>query len=210
MQSWSRQVIVSVALGSLLLAGPLRWAEAGEPQEKIKVTVDEVVAILANHTLPPPERRTKIRQIVLQRFSFDEMAQRSLAQHWRPLTPPQQQEFVALFTDLLEASYVNRMVNANPESQRVRYVKETMEQDQAAVHTEVGNPRDAPATVEYRLLHKAGDWKVYDIVIEGVSLVNNYRTQFNNIVVKDSYAGLVKQMRLKRDQENAGSGTKGS
>ena len=210
MQSWSRQVIVSVALGSLLLAGPLRWAEAGEPQEKIKVTVDEVVAILANHTLQPPERRTKIRQIVLQRFSFDEMAQRSLAQHWRPLTPPQQQEFVALFTDLLEASYVNRMVNANPESQRVRYVKETMEQDQAAVHTEVGNPRDAPATVEYRLLHKAGDWKVYDIVIEGVSLVNNYRTQFNNIVVKDSYAGLVKQMRLKREQENAGSGTKGS
>ena len=210
MQSWSRQVIVSVALGSLLLAGPLRWAEAGEPQEKIKVTVDEVVAILANHTLQPPERRTKIRQIVLQRFSFDEMAQRSLAQHWRPLTPPQQQEFVALFTDLLEASYVNRMVNANPESQSVRYVKETIEQDQAAVHTEVGNPRDAPATVEYRLLHKAGDWKVYDIVIEGVSLVNNYRTQFNNIVVKDSYAGLVKQMRLKREQENAGSGTKGS
>ena len=87
MQSWSRQVIVSVALGSLLLAGPLRWAEAGEPQEKIKVTVDEVVAILANHTLPPPERRTKIRQVVLQRFSFQEMAQRSLAQHWRPLTP---------------------------------------------------------------------------------------------------------------------------
>ena len=210
MQSWSRQVIVSVALGSLLLAGPLRWAEAGEPQEKIKVTVDEVVAILANHTLQPPERRTKIRQIVLQRFGFDEMAQRSLAQHWRPLTPPQQQEFVALFTDLLEASYVNRMVNANPESQSVRYVKETIEQDQAAVHTEVGNPRDAPATVEYRLLHKAGDWKVYDIVIEGVSLVNNYRTQFNNIVVKDSYAGLVKQMRLKRDQENAGSAAKGS
>jgi phospholipid transport system substrate-binding protein len=198
-----------VVLGSLLLAGPLQGAEAGEPQEKIKETVDEVVAILANSTLPPPERRTKIRQVVLQRFGFEEMAQRSLAQHWRPLTPPQQQEFVALFTDLLEGSYVNRMVNANPESQRVRYVKETIEQDQAAVHTEVGNPRDAPATVEYRLLHKAGDWKVYDIVIEGVSLVNNYRTQFNNIVAKDSYAGLVKQMRLKRDQENAGSGAKG-
>jgi phospholipid transport system substrate-binding protein len=210
MQSWSRQVIVSVVLGSLLLAGPLRWAEGGEPQEKIKETVDEVVAILANHTLPPAERRAKIRQVVLQRFGFEEMAQRSLAQHWRPLTSPQQQEFVALFTDLLEASYVNRMVNANPESQRVRYVKETIEQDQAAVHTEIGNPRDAPATVEYRLLHKAGDWKVYDIVIEGVSLVNNYRTQFNTIIAKDSYAGLVKQMRLKRDQENAGSGVKGS
>jgi phospholipid transport system substrate-binding protein len=126
-----------------------------------------------------------------------------------PLSPQQQQEFVALFTDLLEASYVNRMVNANPESQHVRYVKEMIEQDQAAVHTEIGNPRDAPATVEYRLLYKAGDWKVYDIVIEGVSLVNNYRTQFNTIIAKDSYAGLVKQMRLKREQETAGSATKG-
>jgi phospholipid transport system substrate-binding protein len=209
MQSWSRHVLVSVLVGSLLLAGPLRWAEAGEPQEKVKGTVDEVVAILANHTLPPPERRTKIRQAVLQRFGFEEMAQRTLAQHWRTLTPPQRQEFVELFTDLLEGSYVNRMLNANPESRSVRYVKETIDQDQAVVHTEIGNPRDAPATVEYRLLHKEGDWKVYDIVIEGISLVNNYRTQFNTIITKDSYAGLVKQMRLKRDQEKAGAAAKG-
>lgn len=69
--------------------------------------------------------------------------------------------------------------------------------------------RDLPAAVEYRLLHKGGDWKVYDIVIEGVSLVNNYRTQFNTIIAKDSYAGLVKQMRLKLQQENATSPQKG-
>ena len=144
-----------------------------------------------------------------RRWRSARCATRTLAQHWRTLTPPQQHEFVALFTDLLEGSYVNRMMNANPESQSVRYVKETIEQDQAAVHTEIGNPRDAPATVEYRLLRKPGDWKVYDIVIEGISLVNNYRTQFNTIITKDSYAGLVKQMRLKRDQENAGSAVKG-
>ncbi len=96
-----------------------------------------------------------------------------------------------------------------PEPQSVRYVKEDINNDQATVSTEIGNERDAPATVEYRLLHKEGDWKVYDIVIEGVSLVNNYRTQFNTIITKDSYAGLVKQMRLKRNQENAGSGQKG-
>jgi phospholipid transport system substrate-binding protein len=209
MHSAYRRILVSVLVGSLLLAGHLRGAEAGEPQEKVKVTVDEVVAILANPTLQPPERRTQIRHTVLQRFGFEEMAQRTLAQHWRTLTPPQRQEFVGLFTDLLEGSYVNRMVHANPGSQSVRYVKETIEQDQAAVHTEIGKERDAPATVEYRLLHTAGDWKVYDIVIEGVSLVNNYRTQFNTIITKDSYAGLVKQMRLKRDQEHAVSPQKG-
>jgi len=209
MQSWYRPVIIAVLVGSLLLADPLRWAEAGEPQEKVKGTVDAVMAILANHTLQPPERRTQIRQAVLQRFGFEEMAQRTLAQHWRTLTPPQRQEFVGLFTDLLKGSYITRIANSNPGPQSVRYVKETIEQDQAAVHTEIGNPRDAPATVEYRLLHTAGDWKVYDIVIEGISLVNNYRTQFNTIITKDSYAGLVKQMRLKRDQENAGAGAKG-
>ena len=109
-------------------------------------------------------RRTQIRQAVLQRFGLGDGAAHA-GQHWRTLTPPQRQEFVALFTDLAEGLYVNRMVHANPASQSVRYVKETIEQDQAAVHTEIGNPRDAPATVEYRLLHTAGDWKVYDIVI---------------------------------------------
>ena len=209
MHSWYGHLIGAVLVGGLLLAGPVLRAEAGEPQEKVKVTVDDVVAILANKTLPLQERRTQIRQAVLQRFSCDEMAQRALAQHWRTLTPPQRHEFVGLFTDLLESSYITRIANANPEPQSVRYVKEDINNDQATVSTEIGNERDAPATVEYRLLHKEGDWKVYDIVIEGVSLVNNYRTQFNTIITKDSYAGLVKQMRLKRDQENAGSGQKG-
>ena len=209
MQSWYGRIIGSVLVGALLLAGHGMRAEAGEPQEKVKVTVDNVVAILANKTLQLQERQAKIRQVVLQRFSFDEMAQRTLAQHWRTLTPPQRQEFVGLFTDLLEGSYITRVANSNPGPQSVRYVKEDINNDQAAVHTEIGNERDAPATVEYRLLHKNGDWKVYDIVIEGVSLVNNYRTQFNTIITKDSYAGLVKQMRLKRDQENAVSGQKG-
>jgi phospholipid transport system substrate-binding protein len=209
MQSWYGRIIGSVLVGGLLLAGHSMRAEAGEPQEKVKVTVDNVVAILANKTLQLQERQAKIRQAVLQRFSFDEMAQRALAQHWRTLTPPQRQEFVGLFTDLLEGSYITRVANSNPGPQSVRYVKEDINNDQAAVHTEIGNERDAPATVEYRLLHKNGDWKVYDIVIEGVSLVNNYRTQFHTIITKDSYAGLVKQMRLKRDQENAVSGQKG-
>jgi phospholipid transport system substrate-binding protein len=209
MQSWYGRIIGSVLVGGLLLAGHGMRAEAGEPQEKVKVTVDNVVAILANKTLQLQERQAKIRQAVLQRFSFDEMAQRALAQHWRTLTPPQRQEFVGLFTDLLEGSYITRVAKSNPGPQSVRYVKEDINNDQAAVHTEIGNERDAPATVEYRLLHKNGDWKVYDIVIEGVSLVNNYRTQFNTIITKDSYAGLVKQMRLKRDQENAVSGQKG-
>ena len=126
-----------------------------------------------------------------------------MAQHWRTLTPQQRQEFVELFTDLLERSYINRIENYKAGPQGVRYPKEDITGDQAIVHTEIMSERDLPITVDYHLLHKDGDWKAYDIVIEGVSLVNNYRIQFNTIILKDSYAGLVKQMRTKLAQEQA-------
>jgi phospholipid transport system substrate-binding protein len=193
-----------VLVGSLLLVGHAIRAEAGEPLDKIRVTVDDVMDIIANKNLDEQQRRTQIRQAVLKRFGFDEMAQRSLGQHWRTLTPQQRQEFVELFTDLLERSYINRIENYKAGPQGVRYPKEDITGDQAVVHTEIMVERDPqPATVDYHLLHKDGDWKVYDIVIEGVSLVNNYRTQFNTIMLKDSYAGLVKQMRTKLAQEQA-------
>lgn len=209
MQGWYRHGIVLLLVGGLLLAGQVICVEAGEPQDKVKHTVDDVLAVLANKALQPQERRTRIRQAVLQRFSFEEMAQRSMGQHWRTLTPQQRQEFVALFTDLLETSYINRIESSSGGQQKVRYTKEEIANDRAAVYTEILNERDLAATVEYRLLPKNADWQVYDIVIEGVSLVNNYRTQFNSIILKDSYAGLVKQMRLKREQEQAGSPDKG-
>ncbi|MGE3540303.1 MAG: phospholipid-binding protein MlaC [Candidatus Tectimicrobiota bacterium] len=189
-------------MSALLLVAPGQPAEAGEPQEKVRQTVEAVVAVLADKSLPAQERRSRIRRVVLQRFGFEEMAQRSLAQHWRPLTPQQRQEFVTLFTDLLERSYVSRIESTSPEAHAIRYAKEEINNDQAAVYTEITSS-DEPVSVAYRLLHRDGDWKVYDIVIEGVSLVNNYRTQFNTIIAKDAYAGLVKQMRLKREQENA-------
>ena len=204
MQDWHRRILMWVLVGSLLLAGHVMRAQAGEPLDKIHQTVDEVLTIVNNKTLPPQERRTQIRQAVLKRFGFEEMAQRSMAQHWRTLTPQQRQEFVELFTDLLERSYINRIENFKAGPQAVRYPKEDINGDQAVVHTEIVVERDPqPATIDYHLLHKDGDWKVYDIVIEGVSLVNNYRTQFNSIILKDSYAGLVKQMRTKLAQEQA-------
>ena len=204
MQAWHRHILMWMLVGSLLLASHVTRAAAGEPLDKVHRTVDDVLTIINNKALQPQERRTQIRQAVLQRFGFEEMAQRSMGQHWRTLTPQQQQEFVKLFTDLLERSYITRIANYQAGPQGVRYSKEDITGDQAVVHTEITRERDPqPATVDYHLLHKDGDWKVYDIVIEGVSLVNNYRTQFNTIILKDSYAGLVKQMRMKLAQEQA-------
>ncbi len=203
MQNWHRYLYVSVLVSGLFLASHATRVHAGEPLDKVRQTVDNVLTIVDNKTLPPEERRTQIRQAVLQRFGFEEMAQRSMGPHWRTLTPQQRQEFVELFTALLERSYINRIANYKSGPQGVRYPKEDISSDQAAVHTEITTEHGEPINVDYRLLHKEGDWKVYDIVIEGVSLVNNYRTQFNTIILKDSYAGLVKQMRTKLTQEQA-------
>jgi phospholipid transport system substrate-binding protein len=204
MQNWYRHILMWMLVGSLLLASHVTQATAGEPLDKIHQTVDEVLTIVNNKALQPQERRTQIRQAVLKRFGFEEMAQRSMGQHWRTLTPQQRQEFVELFTDLMERSYISRIENYKAGPQGVRYPKEDTTGDHAVVHTEITSERDPePARVDYHLLHRDGDWKVYDIVIEGISLVNNYRTQFNTIMLKDSYAGLVKQMRTKLAQEQA-------
>jgi phospholipid transport system substrate-binding protein len=207
MQAWYRYIFRWVLVGSVfsvLLASHVTRADAGEPLDKVRQTVDNVLTIVNNKALQPQERHAQIRQAVLQRFGFEEMAQRAMGQHWRTLTPQQRQEFVELFTDLLERSYINRIANYKAGPQGIRYPKEDVTDDHAVVHTEIMSERDPqPAKVDYHLLHKDSDWKAYDIVIEGVSLVNNYRTQFNTIILKDSYAGLVKQMRTKLAQEQA-------
>ena len=199
-----RWVVGVVVVG--LLAGV---AGAGEPLDRIRETVTDVLAVLGDETLQSLEnhklRREKLRQAVYQRFGFEEMARRSLGRHWRDLDAEQRQGFVGLFSDLLERSYVGKIEGAGAGSQ-VDYPKEEIDDEGfASVLTVITNPLGSQFEVEYRLLQHDGNtpWEVYDIVIEGVSLINNYRTQFNNIIHRTSYDGLVKQLRLKQEQEEA-------
>ena len=197
--------VVGIAVLGLLTGA----AGAGEPLDKIRETVENVLSVLGDETLQAPERRElrrgKLRQAVQQRFGFEEMARRALGRHWRDLSADQRQEFVALFSDLLERSYVGKIEGTGAGSQ-VAYPKETIDDEGfASVLTVITNRLGSRAEVEYRLLQRGGNtpWMVYDIVIEGVSLINNYRTQFNNIIHRTSYDGLVKQLRLKQEQEEA-------
>ena len=120
----------------------------------------------------------------------------------------QKKEFITLFTDLLERSYFNKIEGYTGE-QKVLYTKETIDKDYASVRTEIVVKRDANVEVVYQLLRRDGNWQIYDIVIEGVSLVNNYRTQFYNIISRESYEALVKKLKLKLEQEQAASPIKG-
>ena len=208
-----RRVVVGALLSGLLLVSSPGTAPAGEPQEKVRETVNAVLAVLQDKSLQGPDntgrRREKMRQAVFQRFGFEEMAQRALAQYWPKRTPAEKKEFVELFGELLERSYINKIESYTGE-QIVQYTKETIDKDGlASVRTEVVNKRDLNVEVVYRLLQRDGNWQVYDVVIEGVSLVNNYRTQFHNILSQESYEALLKKLKLKLEQERAASPVKG-
>jgi phospholipid transport system substrate-binding protein len=203
---------VGALLSGLLLVSTLHRAQAGEPQEKVRETIDAVLTVLQDTSMQGQEntekRRAKMRQAVYQRFGFEEMAQRALGQHWPKRTPAEKKEFVTLFSDLLERSYISKIESYTGE-QKVLYTKETIDKDYASVRTEIVVRRDENVEVVYQLLQRNGNWQVYDIIIENVSLVNNYRTQFYNIISRESYEALVKKLKLKLEQEQAASPIKG-
>lgn len=176
---------------------------AGEPTEKIKKTTDRILSIVANPSLKDPskakERKKLIRNVVDEQFDWEEMARRSLGRHWSQRTNDEKKEFIRLFADLLDRTYMNKVEGYSGE--KVRYEGETIEGNYASVRVKIVTQDHKDIPVEYRLKKEKNDWFVYDVSIEGVSLVNNYRTQFNSIIVQSSYENLVKKLREKVAQE---------
>jgi phospholipid transport system substrate-binding protein len=121
-----KHLAVWTVLASLLLIGVTSVVEAGEPLEKVRQTINSVLDVLSNQDLPEPERKAKIREAILQRFNFEEMAKRSLGRHWQKRTPEEQQEFVQLFTDLLENSYIDK-IERSEGKENINYTEETIE-----------------------------------------------------------------------------------
>ncbi len=194
--------LIFIVFVVLYLSAP---SGAGEPTDQVKQTVDAVLEVLRNKELKKPEkteqRRASIRAIVDERFDFEEMAKRSLAQHWRRRTPEERKEFVSLFTDLLENAYIRKIEKY--EDEKILYGEERIEGDYATLKTQVVTRKEVRIPIEYRLLRKGVKWEVYDVVIEGVSLVNNYRNQFNSILSSGTYEELVRRIKNKTLKEPA-------
>lgn len=178
-------------------------AYAGEPTLQVKQTVDKVLEILRNKELKKPEktteRRSAIRKVIDERFDFEEMAKRSLALHWKDRTPAERKEFIPLYADLLERAYIKKIEDYTDED--VLYIGESINNEYAIVKTKVITKRKVEIPIDYRLLRKDGKWEVYDVLIEGVSLVSNYRTQFNKIIRTQSYEELVRRLKNKQEEE---------
>ncbi len=191
---------------TLVLAGMADKGWAASPTEAVKGTVDEVIRLLTDPALKTPaqkqQRRRQIKQAVDRRFDYEEMAKRTLP-NWNQLSPAQRREFVTLFAELLEASYADKIERYSGE--KVTYAGESVEGDRADVRTLLVRPNDR-IPINYRLLKK-NQWLVYDVIIEGVSLVNNYRSQFTRVISESSFQELMRRLRARVDERRRlGSG----
>lgn len=198
-----RVAALFVSLTFLLINVP--YAESGRPKEGVKANVDKVLELLRDKELKKPEnkqkRREKIRKVLRQNFNYEEMSMRALAVHWKKRTPAEKKEFVSLFRDLLERSYMKRIEAYTDEN--VVYAAESIDGDYAEVKTKIITERKVVIPINYRLLKSSSKWKVYDVIIEGVSLIKNYRTQFNKIIRSQSFEALIKRMKNKQEEEES-------
>ena len=183
-------------LMALSLAHVALGAEA--PTVVVRGTIDEVIRLVTDEGLKTPDQATHRRQlleeIIGQHFDFEEMAKRSLAAHWRNRSEAEHQEFATLFQSLLSKTYAGKIENYSGE--KVQYLKERLKDSYAEVQTTIVSNK-TEISLDYRLLLKDGTWRVYDVVVDGVSLVKNYRVQFDRIIRDSSYEELVKTLRDK-------------
>jgi phospholipid transport system substrate-binding protein len=188
--------IVLLALTDFATAAAAR---AGEPIEVVRMAGDKAIQILKDPKLQPKERKKerieRLKEIVNPLFDYEEMARRSLGPHWRRRTPQEQQEFVKLFRDYLEKVYSDQVDLYAGE--KVIYGRERVEDDYAQVETAFVNTKGEEVSVVYRLRRVGGKWKVYDAVVENVSVVNNYRSQFDRVISKYSFDELKRLLKEK-------------
>ena len=192
-RSWTPVVGILYLLVAVL-------ARAGGPTDELRVAIEKVQMTLNDPQLKAAdkkgERLDKLRQVIQPKFDFTEMAKRSLGANWQRRNAEEQREFVKVFTDLLENAYADSIHSYDGE--KVVFTNEKQDKEYGEVNTKIVTKKGEEFSVNYKLHQASGNWKVYDVVIENISIVNNYRAQFNRVIAKSSYEELVRTMKEKR------------
>jgi phospholipid transport system substrate-binding protein len=165
------------------------------PLELIKSSLSRVLAIVQSQSASATQagkRRAEIRQAAVDMFDFDDMSRRILAQHWKDGSPQEQEEFIRLFTELLEGAYLTSIGNYPLAS--ITFHGESINGSYAEVRSSMTAGRGGNVAIEYRLFESDGRWAVYDVAVDGISLVSSYRSQFNSILRRHSFAKLLEQL----------------
>jgi phospholipid transport system substrate-binding protein len=196
------RLVLGLALAVPGVFAALSPARAGAPSDQLRGHIDRVIKVLDDPELKKEsktrDRRVAVRKIADEIFDFGETAKRALGRHWAARSPGEQQEFIGLFADLLERSYLSKIELYGGE--KIAFTGDAVEGDQATVRTKIMTKSGSEVPIDYRMLKKGATWAVYDVIIEGVSLISNYRTQFNKIIQTSSYAELVKKMKTKQEE----------
>jgi len=192
-----RVAVLSAITLSILLAASA--VQAGPATDQLRNRVDRILQVLSDPEMAKEsrtvERRAALRRIAGEVFDFNEISRRSLGRYWQPRTPAEREEFVRLFADLLERAYVSKLELYSGE--KIEYPGEVPDGDVTTVKTRIITKQGTPIPVDYRMFQQSGQWRAYDALIEGVSLVSNYRSQFNSVIQRTSYEDLVKTLRAK-------------
>lgn len=174
----------------------------GEATDRIKATTDKLIEIVTNHELDPPEMAEKrdrmIREAVDMVFDWEAFSQRAMGRHWRKLNKGEREVFIFLFGRLLERTYMDKTRQYSGE--QIRFVDEKTDEKYGTVDSIVTTNNGTEVEVKYSVIKRDGTWFVYDVYVEGVSLVNNYRVQFNRIMIKSSFDELIQKLKTKLDE----------
>lgn len=194
--------IAALCLLSTLFFAPLSFAKEGAaeatgPKVSVSTVIEKAKAMVDKPGIDTSSEsfRKDFKKVIFSVFDFKEMARRSLGKNWKTATDAEKTEFVQLFSQLLSKTYLNRVINGFPNS-KIDYGEETVKGKKASLKTKVTSDTEN-VSVNYRLRNKKGEWKIYDIVIENISLVSNYRSEFSGIVRKEKMIGLINKLKGK-------------
>ncbi|MDQ1273874.1 MAG: phospholipid transport system substrate-binding protein [Planctomycetota bacterium] len=200
-----RKIISAMCVGVVSLTFMSTFlCAADEPGKLVMKTVESGLTVLKEPSLKGPEKTQERRQRLWQEisfiFNFEEMSKRALGQHWKKRTPEEKKEFVELFTNIMKDAYIGKTDTYSGE--KIVFLKEKNDDNKyATVQTKIISNTGTEVLVDYRMLSNDGKWTIYDVIIEGVSLVNNYRSQFNNILMKSSFEELIQKIKDKKGKE---------
>ena len=191
------RALVLGLVGTLALLQVSAWANS--PTDQLRTALEEVIRILDDPSLKPKakekERQARVRAAVSGLFDFPEIARRVLGRHWRPLSESEREEFVSLFRAFIEHIYLPKI--ALYQGERVRFLSEAVDGNFAEVRSVLITRQGQEIPITYRLGQRHGHWLLFDILVEGVSLTSNYRSQFNEIIQRASYQELVRRIERK-------------
>jgi phospholipid transport system substrate-binding protein len=202
-KSLIRGFLLILFMAQLVVINP---ANAGAPTEQIQTGIEKVMTILKDPKLQAESKKKELREVIYPKFDFTEMAKRSLGSHWQRRTAEEQKEFVRLFTDLIEGAYMTNLDGYQGE--KVVIGGEKLDKDFAEVSTKILSKKGEEIAVNYKLRQAGSEWKIYDVVIENISLVNNYRSQFNRVIARSSFDELIVKMKDRQFEAAGQTGRK--